>query len=72
MKRTKTVQSEIASSCGPKKPVSKQVAEYIYMINKMGEGVAKSSRISAKLQGVEWFTGIYFVYKRFLYERKKI
>jgi hypothetical protein len=66
------VTSEIASSCGPRKPVAKQVAEYMHMINKMGEGVAKSSRISNKLDGVEWFTGIYFIYKRFLLERKKI
>lgn len=38
----------------------------MHMINKMGEGVAKSSKISAKLEGIEWFVGIYFVYKRFL------
>jgi hypothetical protein len=42
------------------------------MINKMGESVAKSSRISEKLEGIEWFTGIYFIYKRFLFERKNV
>lgn len=52
MQRSKTAQSEVPSTCGPKKPVSKQVNEYMYMINKMGESVAKSSRISPKLEGI--------------------
>ena len=38
----------------------------------MGETVAKSSKLSEKLGDIEWFTGIYFIYKRFLYERKQI
>ena len=65
-----TGQSSIASSYGPKKSVSKQVSEYVHLINKIGEAVAKSSKLSSKLGNIEWFTGIYFVYKRFLYERK--
>lgn len=44
-----TGQSSVASSYGPKKPVQKQVAEYMHLINKMGEAVAKSSKISSKL-----------------------
>ncbi len=50
--RMKTLGSEIASSCGPQKSVSKQVAEYMHMINKMGESVAKSSRVGPKLEGI--------------------
>ena len=71
-KRVNTGQSSVASSYGPKKPVSKQVAEYIHMINKIGEAVAKTSKLSSKLGNIEWFTGIYFVYKRILFERKKV
>ena len=50
----------------------KQIDEYIYMINKMGEAVAKTAKISKKLQGIDWYVGVYFLYKRFFYERKKI
>ena len=42
------------------------------MVNKIGEAVAKTSKISKKLQGIEWYIGLYFVYKRFYFERKKI
>ena len=42
------------------------------MINKMGEAVAKTAKISKKLQGIDWYVGVYFLYKRFFYERKKI
>lgn len=54
------------------KSVSKQVQEYLQMLNKMGESVAKSSKISKKLEPVEWFTGVYFLYKRFMFERKRV
>lgn len=37
------------------------------MINKIGEAVAKSSKLDKKLEGVEWFIGVYFLYKRFLF-----
>ena len=42
------------------------------MVNKMGEAVAKTAKISKKLQGIDWYVGVYFLYKRFFYERKKI
>ena len=38
----------------------------------MGEAVAKTAKISKKLQGIDWYVGVYFLYKRFFYERKKI
>ena len=60
------------SSQGSKKPVSKILDEYILMINKIGEAVAKTSRLDKKLEKVEWFVGIFFLYKRFYFERKKI
>lgn len=62
----------MGSSYGPKKSVNKIVNEYLLMINKIGEAVAKTSRLDKKLSGIEWFTGIYFLYKRFMLERKKI
>jgi len=44
----------------------------MYMVNKMGEAVAKSGKLSKKLEHVDWYVGVYFLYKRFYYERKKI
>ena len=38
----------------------------------MGEAVAKTAKMSKKLQGVDWYVGVYFLYKRFFYERKRI
>jgi hypothetical protein len=52
--------------------VRKQIEEYVFMVNKMGEAVAKTSKISKKLEGVDWYTGLYFLYKRFFHERRKI
>ena len=53
--------------------VSKLVSEYILLVNKMGEAPAKSSNMDQNKFGkIEWFTGMYFLYKRFIYERKKI
>ena len=66
----KTNQSNTSSS--KNKSVRKQIDEYIYMVNKMGEAVAKTAKISKKLQGIDWYVGVYFLYKRFFYERKKI
>jgi hypothetical protein len=60
-----------ASSTG-NKSVRKQIEEYVFMVNKMGEAVAKTSKISKKLEGVDWYTGLYFLYKRFFHERRKI
>lgn len=38
------------------------------MINKMGEAVAKTAKLSKKLDNkLEWYTGVYFLYKRFFY-----
>jgi len=35
--------------------------------------VAKTPKVSKKIEKVtEWYVGVYFLYKRFLYERKKI
>ena len=61
----------MGSSYGSHKSVSKIVNEYMLMINKIGETVAKTSRLDEKLNGIEWFTGVYFLYKRFTLERKK-
>lgn len=37
------------------------------MVNKMGEAVAKSSKLIKKLEGVQWYVGVYFLYKRFFH-----
>ena len=50
-KRIKTNQSSNNSMSG-KKSVSKQVNEYLLMINKMGEAAAKSSKIQKKMEGI--------------------
>lgn len=38
----------------------------------MGEAVSKSQKVCKGFVDVEWFTGIYFLYKRFFRERQKI
>ena len=42
------------------------------MVNKMGEAVAKTAKLAKKLEKIEWYTGVYFLYKRFFLERKRI
>lgn len=61
----KTGQSNASSTGG--KTVRKQIDEYVYMVNKMGEAVAKSSKLIKKLEGVQWYVGVYFLYKRFFH-----
>ena len=55
-----------------KQSISTLVNEYLELVNKMGEYVSQTNKISKKLSNVEWFVGVFFLYKRFLYERKKI
>lgn len=33
----------------------------------MGEAVAKTAKLSKKLEKIEWYVGVYFLYKRFYY-----
>jgi hypothetical protein len=42
----------VASSYGPSKSVKKIVDEYIFMVNKIGEAVAKTPKVSKKVEGV--------------------
>lgn len=42
------------------------------MINVIGETAAKSANIAPKLKKIDWFPGVYFLYKRFYHERLKI
>lgn len=51
-KREHTGQSSVASSYGPNKSVKKTVDEYIFMVNKIGEAVAKTPKVSKKIEGV--------------------
>ncbi len=52
--------------------IASSIEEYIAFINLMGEAVGKSQKATKPLQGIDWFTGVYYVYKRFIRERKKI
>lgn len=38
----------------------------------MGEAVGKSQKATKTLHDIDWFTGVYYIYKRFFRERKKI
>lgn len=51
--------------------VNALVDEYVSFINLMGEAVGKSQK-STKGVEVEWFTGVFYIYKRFLRERKSM
>lgn len=61
-----------SSTHSEKSSANSQIEEYVSFINLMGEAVGKSQKATKGLTHIEWFTGVFYIYKRFLKERKNM